>query len=172
MYGRPLSSNSSPYVDSINTAVHATPCPPNRFPASACQGSDPNSVGEIDIAIPRTFPNSDIIRPKILSNDGVEVPPDVQSTTRTQRRFFRYFRGSNDCFHFALDSKWFLSYISFCFDRSETRKEASRSTKVAKQQSFADKSKNKSRSEFTFVKCIVSTYDKNTESWEICDKMV
>jgi len=43
---------------------------------------------------------------------------------------------------------------------------------VAKQQSFADKNKNKSRSEFTFVKCIVSTYDKNTESWKFRDKMV
>lgn len=65
-----------------------------------------------------------------------------------------------------------LSYISFCFDQSEKSPEALRRIEVAKQQSFADKSKNKSRSEFTFVKCIVSQYDKNTESWKFREKMV
>ncbi len=43
---------------------------------------------------------------------------------------------------------------------------------MAKQQSFADKNKNKSRSEFTFIKCIVSQFDKNTDSWKFREKMV
>ncbi|HOJ04377.1 MAG TPA: hypothetical protein PK916_10290 [Bacteroidota bacterium] len=43
---------------------------------------------------------------------------------------------------------------------------------MAKQQTFADKNKNKSKSEFVSVKCIVSVYDANTESWKYREKMV
>ncbi|MBI5648187.1 MAG: hypothetical protein HY962_14745 [Ignavibacteriae bacterium] len=43
---------------------------------------------------------------------------------------------------------------------------------MAKQQSFADKSKSKSKSEFTSFKCIVSQYDAESGGWKFREKMV
>ena len=43
---------------------------------------------------------------------------------------------------------------------------------MAKQQSFADKSKSKSKSEFTAFKCVVSVFDEGSGSWKYRQKMV
>ena len=43
---------------------------------------------------------------------------------------------------------------------------------MAKQQSFADKSKGKSKSEFTSFKCVVSVFDAESGSWKYRQKMV
>jgi hypothetical protein len=43
---------------------------------------------------------------------------------------------------------------------------------VAKQQSFADKSKSKKQSDHVDVKCIVSQYDEATKSWKFRERMV
>ncbi len=43
---------------------------------------------------------------------------------------------------------------------------------MAKQQSFADKSKSKSKSEFTSVKCIFSVLDETSRTWKFRQRMV
>jgi hypothetical protein len=43
---------------------------------------------------------------------------------------------------------------------------------VAKQQSFADKSKGKTKSDTSFVKCIVSMPDERKGTWKFREKMV
>ena len=43
---------------------------------------------------------------------------------------------------------------------------------MAKQQTFADKSKGKAKSEFISVKCIVSAYDDGTKAWKFRERMV
>jgi hypothetical protein len=43
---------------------------------------------------------------------------------------------------------------------------------VAKQQSFADKSKGKLKSDVISVKCIVSVFDENSGSWKFREKLV
>jgi hypothetical protein len=43
---------------------------------------------------------------------------------------------------------------------------------MAKQQSFADKSKGKLKSDTISVKCIVSSFDENTKAWKFRERMV
>jgi len=43
---------------------------------------------------------------------------------------------------------------------------------VAKKQTFADKSKGKEKADTVSIKCIVSVYDDNTQSWKFREKMV
>lgn len=43
---------------------------------------------------------------------------------------------------------------------------------MAKQQSFADKSKSKKKTDSVDVKCIVSQFDEATGSWKFRKKMV
>jgi hypothetical protein len=43
---------------------------------------------------------------------------------------------------------------------------------VAKKQSFADKSKTKEKADMVSIKCVVSVFDENSQSWKFREKMV
>lgn len=43
---------------------------------------------------------------------------------------------------------------------------------MAKKQSFSDKSKGKEKSDVVSIKCVVSVFDENTQSWKFREKMV
>jgi len=43
---------------------------------------------------------------------------------------------------------------------------------VAKKQSFSDKSKSKEKSDIISIKCVVSVFDEDTQSWKFREKMV
>jgi len=43
---------------------------------------------------------------------------------------------------------------------------------VAKKQTFTDKSKGKEKSDLVSIKCIVSTFDEDTQAWKFREKMM
>jgi hypothetical protein len=43
---------------------------------------------------------------------------------------------------------------------------------VAKKQTFADKSKTKEKDDMVSIKCVVSVFDEETQSWKFREKMV
>ncbi|MFZ1728938.1 MAG: hypothetical protein WBQ23_03540 [Bacteroidota bacterium] len=43
---------------------------------------------------------------------------------------------------------------------------------MAKKQSFSDKSKGKDKTDVVSIKCVVSIFDEDTQSWKFREKMV